>query len=326
MKTSQNLSDAYDPMAGTLGSYARGGAFQDEPFPPRGELEHRVPIGPNVPGPVPAQAAWAAPAQFLYLHNDQKVALEILKDGVFQDDAWVREISARRARRVGRVARGGCDPAGHRAAANPLWRRGAGAQGMNDIAMTIMAFFYGELVCLNTGGCFDANAQAFGSASCQVTVGLNQLDALLESQQYAEAQLFLDLRFNFRDDADRQDIRKLIDQERHVGRHGRVICDDLLMMKFSDFITNARYCFALLSSYCAAFRQLFFSIVQCVQPGTCGATYTNGMQHTFKGFRRSFFLVFRYCNCHRGDRRRHRRDRSGPTNRGSVGQKLTCIN
>lgn len=58
------IPDLLDPvllpttaMASTLGSYARGGAFQDEPFPPRGELEHRVPIGPNVPGPVPARVA-----------------------------------------------------------------------------------------------------------------------------------------------------------------------------------------------------------------------------------------------------------------------------
>lgn len=94
MKTSQNLTGAYDSMAGTLGSYARGGTFQDEPFPPRGELEHRVPIGPNVPGPVPAQAAWADTLQYLDLGNDQKVVLGSLKDLVFQDDARECEISA----------------------------------------------------------------------------------------------------------------------------------------------------------------------------------------------------------------------------------------
>ncbi|WP_241074783.1 hypothetical protein [Achromobacter insuavis] len=55
----------YDPMAGMLGSYARGGAFQDEQFPPRGELEHRVPIVPNAPRAVPAQAAWADTLQYL---------------------------------------------------------------------------------------------------------------------------------------------------------------------------------------------------------------------------------------------------------------------
>lgn len=57
MKTSQNLTDAYASMGGTLGSYASGGTFQDEPFPLRGELEHQVPIAPNVPGPVPARPA-----------------------------------------------------------------------------------------------------------------------------------------------------------------------------------------------------------------------------------------------------------------------------
>lgn len=96
MKTSQNLSDAYNPMAGTLGSYARGGAFQDEPFPPRGELEHRVPIVPNVPGVVPPQAAWADTLQYLDQDNDQRVVLGSLKDVAFRDDARMREISARR--------------------------------------------------------------------------------------------------------------------------------------------------------------------------------------------------------------------------------------
>lgn len=97
MKTSHNLSDACNPMAGTLGSDARGGAFQDEPFPPRGELEHRVPIVPNVPGVAPPQAAWADTLQYLDQDNDQKVVLGSLKDVVFQDYAWGREISARRA-------------------------------------------------------------------------------------------------------------------------------------------------------------------------------------------------------------------------------------
>lgn len=96
MKTSQNLMGTYDPMAGMLGSYARGGAFQDEQFPPRGELEHRVPIVPNAPGAVPAQAAWADTLQYLDLDNDQRVVLDSLKDVAFRDDAWMREISARR--------------------------------------------------------------------------------------------------------------------------------------------------------------------------------------------------------------------------------------
>ncbi|MHA7124002.1 hypothetical protein ACWV16_25195 [Achromobacter xylosoxidans] len=97
MKTSQSLTGAYDSMAGTLGGYARGRAFQDEPFPPRGEQEHRVPIVPNAPGAVPAQAAWADTLQYLDLGTDQKVVLGSLKDLVFQDDAWGCEISAHRA-------------------------------------------------------------------------------------------------------------------------------------------------------------------------------------------------------------------------------------
>ncbi|MFY4261476.1 hypothetical protein ACOTCG_28065 [Achromobacter xylosoxidans] len=55
MTSSQNLTDAYDPMAGTLaGSYARAGTFQDEPFPPLGGVEHGAPTVPDVPGDVPA--------------------------------------------------------------------------------------------------------------------------------------------------------------------------------------------------------------------------------------------------------------------------------
>lgn len=96
MKTSQNLMGTYDPMAGSLGGYARGRTFQDEPFPPRGELEHRVPIVPNVPGAVPAQAAWADTLQYLHQGNDLKVALGSLEDLVLQDDAWGCEISAHR--------------------------------------------------------------------------------------------------------------------------------------------------------------------------------------------------------------------------------------
>ena len=97
MKASQNLMGTYDPMAGMLGSYARGGAFQHEPFPPNGELEHGMPIVPNAPRAVPAQAAWADTLQYLDLDNDQKVVLGSLKDLVFQDDAWWCEISAHRA-------------------------------------------------------------------------------------------------------------------------------------------------------------------------------------------------------------------------------------
>lgn len=78
MTSSQNLTDAYDPLAGTMqtgrvvyspdfqsgqqnihgsiqrrdapGSYARAGTFPDEPFPPLGVVEHG---GPTVPGDVP---------------------------------------------------------------------------------------------------------------------------------------------------------------------------------------------------------------------------------------------------------------------------------
>lgn len=42
-------------------------------------------------------AAWDDTVQCLDLDNAQKVVLDSLKDVVFQDDAWVREISARRA-------------------------------------------------------------------------------------------------------------------------------------------------------------------------------------------------------------------------------------
>ncbi|MFY3079802.1 hypothetical protein ACOTF2_07115 [Achromobacter xylosoxidans] len=55
MNASPNLTDPYDPMAGTLaGSYARAGTFQDEPFPPLGVVEHEAPTVPDVPGDVPA--------------------------------------------------------------------------------------------------------------------------------------------------------------------------------------------------------------------------------------------------------------------------------
>ncbi|CAB3846456.1 hypothetical protein LMG3482_01895 [Achromobacter deleyi] len=55
MTSSQNLTDAYDPMAGTLaGSYARAGAFQGEPFPPLGNPERGTSTVPDVPGNVPA--------------------------------------------------------------------------------------------------------------------------------------------------------------------------------------------------------------------------------------------------------------------------------
>ncbi|MFY1865609.1 RusA family crossover junction endodeoxyribonuclease [Achromobacter xylosoxidans] len=97
MKTSQNLMGTYDPTGDTLGSNARRGAFQDEPFPPSGELEHGMPIVPNAPGAVPAQAASADTLQCLDLDNDHSVVLDSLKGVVFQDDAWMREISARRA-------------------------------------------------------------------------------------------------------------------------------------------------------------------------------------------------------------------------------------
>lgn len=54
MNASPNLTDPYDPMAGTLaGSYARAGMFQDEPFPPLGVVEHGTPTVPDVPGDVP---------------------------------------------------------------------------------------------------------------------------------------------------------------------------------------------------------------------------------------------------------------------------------
>jgi Holliday junction resolvase RusA-like endonuclease len=182
MNASPNLTDPYDPMAGTLaGSYARAGTFQGEPFPPLGEPEHGTSTVPDVPGNVPALsvlltlpypisanrywasrtvtprgkpaftstyvtpeakaykaqvqklalvagvrkpiagrvrveftlypnrpqdwqkrmrkdgAAWDDTVQCLDLDNAQKVVLDSLKDVVFQDDAWVREISARRA-------------------------------------------------------------------------------------------------------------------------------------------------------------------------------------------------------------------------------------
>lgn len=182
MNASPNLTDPYDPMAGTLaGSYARAGTFQGEPFPPLGEPEHGTSTVPDVPGNVPARsvlltlpypisanrywasrtvtprgkpaftstyvtpeakaykaqvqklalvagvrkpiagrvrveftlypnrpqdwqkrmrkdgAAWDDTVQCLDLDNAQKVVLDSLKDVVFQDDAWVREISARRA-------------------------------------------------------------------------------------------------------------------------------------------------------------------------------------------------------------------------------------
>ncbi len=42
-------------------------------------------------------AAWDDTVQCLDLDNAQKVVLDSLKDVVFQDDAWVREIHARRA-------------------------------------------------------------------------------------------------------------------------------------------------------------------------------------------------------------------------------------
>lgn len=55
MNASPNLTDPYDPMAGTLaGSYARAGTYQDEPFPPLGLVEHGAPTVPDVPGDVPA--------------------------------------------------------------------------------------------------------------------------------------------------------------------------------------------------------------------------------------------------------------------------------
>lgn len=55
MNTTPNLTDPYDPMAGTLaGSYARAGTFQDEPFPPLGGVEQGAPTVPDVPGDVPA--------------------------------------------------------------------------------------------------------------------------------------------------------------------------------------------------------------------------------------------------------------------------------
>lgn len=54
MNTTPNLTDPYDPMAGTLaGSYARAGMFQDEPFPPLGVVEQGAPTVPDVPGDVP---------------------------------------------------------------------------------------------------------------------------------------------------------------------------------------------------------------------------------------------------------------------------------
>lgn len=43
------------------------------------------------------QGAWADTLQYLYLDNDQKVLMGSLKDVAFQDYAWGREISARRA-------------------------------------------------------------------------------------------------------------------------------------------------------------------------------------------------------------------------------------
>ncbi|MNV12122.1 endodeoxyribonuclease RUS [compost metagenome] len=42
-------------------------------------------------------AAWDDSVQCLDLDNTQKVVMDSLKDVVFQDDAWVREIYARRA-------------------------------------------------------------------------------------------------------------------------------------------------------------------------------------------------------------------------------------
>lgn len=42
-------------------------------------------------------AAWDDSVQCLDLDNAQKVVLDSLKDVVFEDDAWVREIHARRA-------------------------------------------------------------------------------------------------------------------------------------------------------------------------------------------------------------------------------------
>lgn len=55
MNASPNLTDPYDPMAGTLaGSYARAGTFQGEPFPPLGVVEHGTPTVPDVPGDIPA--------------------------------------------------------------------------------------------------------------------------------------------------------------------------------------------------------------------------------------------------------------------------------
>lgn len=42
-------------------------------------------------------AAWDDTVMCLDLDNAQKVVLDSLKDVVFQDDAWVREINARRA-------------------------------------------------------------------------------------------------------------------------------------------------------------------------------------------------------------------------------------
>lgn len=44
-----------------------------------------------------AGASWDDSVQCLDLDNAQKVVLDSLKDVAFQDDAWVREISARRA-------------------------------------------------------------------------------------------------------------------------------------------------------------------------------------------------------------------------------------
>lgn len=55
MKTTQNLTDAYDPLAGTLaGGSVRAGMFQGEPFPPLGKPELGTPTVPDVPGNVPA--------------------------------------------------------------------------------------------------------------------------------------------------------------------------------------------------------------------------------------------------------------------------------
>lgn len=42
-------------------------------------------------------ASWDDSVQCLDLDNTQKVVMDSLKDVVFQDDAWVREINARRA-------------------------------------------------------------------------------------------------------------------------------------------------------------------------------------------------------------------------------------